>query len=91
LNKEKKKGNNKNWRRKFSSEYTRADNGCDDVWIRIDKFYLVKFPSKINKEGKWGLFTPLDDFMERIGSKSPPLDWADKIIAAKMHTKEERK
>jgi len=77
------------WRRIFSSEYTRADYDCDDVWIRNDKFRLLKFPSTINKDGKWGVFSPFDKFLGRIESREAPLDWADSIIKNAMHEKTE--
>ena len=75
------------WRRIFSGEQKRVDMGMDDVWIRNDRFILVKFPSTIRYEGKWGVFTPLDRFIGRTESKSPPLNWANKLIAEKMHDK----
>lgn len=78
------------WRRLFSHELSRADHDCDDVWIRHDKFKLVKFPSSRYSNGKWGIFTPLEVFMDRCSSKYPPTDWANKIIAQKMHDRKYR-
>jgi hypothetical protein len=75
------------WRRLFSIEFTRADYSCDDVWIRNDKFKLVKFPSSLDRSGKWGIFTPLDDFIARTASSSVPIKWANEVIAEKMHDK----
>jgi hypothetical protein len=77
------------WRRIFSSEYTRSDYCCDDVWVRNDKFRLVKFPSKINIDGKWGIFSPFDKFLGRIESREVPLEWADNIIKKEMNDKSE--
>lgn len=75
------------WRRIFSTERTRSDADMADVWIRNDKFILVKFPSSMKSEGKWGVFTPLDRFIGRTASKASPLNWANKLIAEKMHDK----
>ena len=69
-----------NWRRLFSYEYQPADYGCEDVWIRSDQYRLVKFPSSLKQEGKWGVFTPLDKFLGRCSSKTPPFEWADQVI-----------
>ena len=75
------------WRRLFSNELTRADAEMSDVWIRNDSFRLVKFPSSMHTDGKWGIFTPLDRFIGRCSSSSPPFNWANKLIADKMNDK----
>jgi len=75
------------WRRLFSSELTRTDACMDDTWIRNDKFILVKFPSSLKEDGKWGVFTPLDRFIGRCSSRNIPMNWANKLIAEKMHDK----
>ena len=73
------------WRRQFTHEKQRADAECEDVWIRNDKFILVKFPSDLRISCKWGVFTPLNMFIDRHPSGPPPLQWADKIIAKSMN------
>jgi len=76
------------WRRQFTHERQRVDAGCEDVWVRNDKFLLVKFSSSLHIEGKWGVFTPLNRFLDRCQSGSPPINWANKLIANKMNEKE---
>ena len=70
------------WRKIFSGEYTRADYDCEEVWIRNDNYRLLIYPDSqvLNIYGKWCLFDPDDNFIDRKESRTTPFNWADQTI-----------
>ena len=68
------------WRKIFSTEYKRADYECEEVFIRNDKYRLVKYKDQLNTYGKWCLFDPKETFIDRTASKSVPFYWANNKI-----------
>jgi len=68
------------WRKAFTSEYDLPDYDCDAVWVRTDKYKMVKFPSTFKIDGKWGVFDKDGEFIDRRCSDSPPFLWANAVI-----------
>ena len=67
------------WRKPLSHEIKRCDYG-QEVYI-WNNYMLVKFPDSFQTKGKWGLFTPSNELIDKVASISPPYQWAkDKIL-----------
>jgi len=67
------------WRKPLSCEMMRCDYDCEDIYM-WQSYRLVKFPSSLHIDGKWGLFDVRNNLIDKTQSIRPPFSWASQKI-----------